>query len=220
MRTITKATKLVLLVIFTEMLVPCFAQNNKVYYYERTKVSVKGQVTAATGDGHYLAFTQYGLYECNANGSSCQRGFVKYVNSDNGRPYYAGNAYLGNDISYVFNSDYSKLNIHVGSETIYVYERRSAPSSAQALRTYEPSPGIVVPIETTSTSPESHTTPTQHHRRPCSLCHGTGREVKYQYVGGEAGSKKKWCSECGEYVRQGHYHVRCSLCHGKGYIED
>jgi len=215
----SKAVKIVLLVILAEVLIPCFAQNNKVYYYERTKKSVKGQVTAAAGDGHYLAFNQNGLYECNASGSSYGRGFVKYINSDNGHPYYSGNAYLGNDISFVFNSDYSKLNIYVGSETIYVYERRSGPSSAQALRSYESSPGNFVPIETTPTYPD-RTTPTPHHRRPCSLCKGTGREIKYQYVGGEAGSKKKWCSECGTYVRQGHYHVRCSLCHGKGYLED
>lgn len=193
---------------------------NTVYYYERVMVVANGQKTNASGDGHYLALNNNGLYECDANGSTQRCGFIKFAGNENGRYKYEGDGFLGKDLTYLFNNDYSRLNLYLWNGTIYVYARRQSPSSASAVRTYQRESAGQVYIPQSGNESTRTSTTNQKHRRTCSLCNGTGSQVKYQVVSSEVSGKKKWCSQCGQNVSYGHYHIRCTCCGGKGYIED
>ena len=126
-----------ILFLWATAVLSAFPQDNKVYYYERVKISSNGVTQKASGDGHYITINRNGLYESNANGSTMGKGFVRFKKSENGQHLYEGNAFLGRDLSYVFNSDFSRLNLWLVDGTIYVYERRNAPSSNASKRIYE-----------------------------------------------------------------------------------
>ena len=69
-----------------------------------------------------------------------------------------------------------------------------------------------------STSPdytrtETSSGTTQPNR--CGLCNGTGKID--DTVANYGITDKKWCSECGQYRINGHYHKTCPSCKGKGY---
>lgn len=49
----------------------------------------------------------------------------------------------------------------------------------------------------------------------CGTCDGTGKIE--DSVANFGITDKKWCSECGEYKTNGHYHKTCPSCKGKGY---
>ncbi len=193
---------------------------NMVYYYELEKTVTNGNQRSASGDGHYLAINSNGLYECDANGSSFGYGFVQYKNSNNGHPLFEGKAYLGRELSYVFNADYSRLNLYLGNGTIHVYTRRSSPSSESAKRIYRKEE---VPVMAVYPEPASTVTPNRPARPPreCQVCKGSGREPRWSMVGatGSVAGKKKWCDICKKDEYYGHYHVYCETCRGKGYIE-
>lgn len=196
------------------------SQNNIVYYYERVKVVKQGVQQPMSGDGHYLAINQNGLYESNITGGSMGKGFVKYINSNNGRPLYEGSAYLGQNLSYVFNSDYSRLNLHIGDGTIYVYERRNGPSSKGMERIYQSGPVVVsIPDGTPNPSTSSDTKrPEKKKYITCAYCKGTGRRT----LNTDGGIRKNqyWvtCSECGfrHLNTTLHRHVSCVYCNGTG----
>ena len=209
-----------LIVLFGAIPFIAHAQNST-YYYERVKVIKQGNQQSSSGDGHYLSINQNGLYESTASGGSMNKGFVKYVNSNNGLPLYEGSAYLGQNLSYVFNSDYSRLNLHLLDGTIYVYERRNAPSSNSAMRIYHSDP-VIGPIPEPSDNPKGHTkeTPQRQENRyiTCTYCNGTGRRLNY--VDGGLQSNQFWitCNECGmRYLNSSiHRHVKCHYCNGTG----
>jgi hypothetical protein len=203
--------------------------NNKTYYYERVKIVKNKTPQSASGDGHYLTINQNGLYESDAQGNSKRQGFVKYVNSSNNKPLYEGDAYLGKDLSYVFNSDYSRLNLYLANGTIYVYTRKSTPSSSSALREYSsPNSGVV---QTPSYSYESGTSHSNGSSRTsarpekkymqCPYCNGTGRVLYLN--SGYIYKTQYWvtCSECGQrYLNTSiHKHFTCNKCHGTGKLE-
>ena len=218
-----KINKWVILFAFVLCVVVCWAQNNRVYYYEWVKTVKNGQQTPSSGDGHYLAINSNGLYECNSNGGSMSKGFVKYVNSNNNRPYYCGNAFLGSNLSYVFNSDYSRLNLYMGDGTIYVYERRQSPSSPSAQRSYNsdvPAPGPVPgPVPAPGpTPPKPDPAPAKY--MVCPHCNGTKRLLKTG--AGYISKNQYWvtCTECGQrhLNTTPHRHVDCYYCNGTGKI--
>ena len=109
---------------------------NRTYYYERIAKVKNGNKSMDSGDGHYLTINNKILYESDENGFSKKKGTVTYMNSNNNRPMYEGTSYLGSNLSYVFNSDYSRLNIHAVDGTIYVYQRKSSPTEGM-MRVYE-----------------------------------------------------------------------------------
>ena len=194
---------------------------NQVYYYELEKTVKNGTQSSASGDGHYLAINSQGLYECEAGGSSLGYGFVHYMHSNNGYPTFQGKAYLGSDLSYVFSSDYSRLNLYLDDGTIRVYSRRSSASSASSKRVYKaPETPVYVDPGPAPAVSSSSTAPTRRSRQ-CSVCKGTGREPRWSYIGGSPGvaGKKKWCDVCHKEESYGHYHVYCSTCKGDGWID-
>ena len=206
------------------------AQNNKTYYYERVAIVKNGTKQAASGDGHYLTFNNKILYESNEKGLSKQTSSVTYINSDNNRPLYEGNTTLGNNLSYVFNSDYSRLNVRELSGTVYVYERKSNPSPSK-MRVYEThisSPVIVVDDyePASSSSVNSRTSRNRQNKKQkvtCTRCNGTKYIDKYVPSVSEFGVKKPEyydCHICGKRVAKngGHGHSTCPNCHGVGYV--
>lgn len=198
---------------------------NKVYYYERVKIVKDGKQTPSSGDGHYLAINNQILYECNESGSSMLKGRVHYINSNNDRPYYNGNAYLGNDLRYVFNSDFSRLNLFFNDGTIYVYTRKESPSSNSALRVYEShnvNNNVIIGSSYSPTIYDSNSEKKTEYKEKktmkCPYCNGTGRRLIT--TPGYLSKNQYWvtCKECG--VRHlnttGHRHVDCAYCNGTG----
>lgn len=64
----------------------------------------------------------------------------------------------------------------------------------------------------TNNNTSSNSTP---QTKKCGLCNGTGKID--DSVANFGITDKKWCSECGEYRINGHYHKTCPSCKGKGY---
>lgn len=204
---------------------------NKTYYYERVAIVKNGEKQAASGDGHYLTLNSRILYESEANGSSKGTSSVKYINSDNNMPYYEGNTALGRGLSYVFNSNYSRLNVRVPNGIIYVYERKSQPTANSRMRIYETSEGGTYiatagdhPTGQSSNKQKSSTfSPKNRQKVTCTRCNGFKYIDKYIPTVGEYGVKKPEyyiCNICNKRVAKngGHGHAPCPSCHGTGYV--
>ena len=95
-----------------------------------------GEKSPDNGDGHYLTITPKGVYESNHEGNSMGKGFLKKENEYNGYSYYSGNAFLGADLEYAFNRDYSRLNIRYSNGVILVYKATKKSDSNDLLRSY------------------------------------------------------------------------------------
>lgn len=71
-------------------------------------------------------------------------------------------------------------------------------------------------FEATSSSENNRTSASKTRQtNKCGLCNGTGKIE--DSVANFGITDKKWCSECGEYRINGHYHKTCPSCKGKGY---
>ena len=110
--------------------------SNTTYYYERVAVVTNGEKSPENGDGHYITITPKGLYESNHEGNSMGKGFLKKENESNGHSYYSGTAFLGSDLEYAFNRDYSRLNIRKPNGVILVYKATKKSDNNELLRSY------------------------------------------------------------------------------------
>lgn len=109
---------------------------NTTYYFERVAVVNNGEKSPDNGDGHYLTITPKGVYESDHEGNSMGKGFLKKVNEYNGHSYYSGNTFLGNELEYAFNKDYSRLNIRKPNGAILVYKATIKSDNDELLRSY------------------------------------------------------------------------------------
>ena len=217
--------------LFMSYLVCAYAQNNgnRTYYYELIALVKNGKRQAASGDGHYLTINKVALYESDGNGISKGKGTVYYMDTENGRPTYEGSAYLGDGLTYIFNSDFSQFNLRTFNGTTYIYQRKSTPTSSR-MRVYNEgtghSPSVSIPSnfdmsnerKATNISPSSKKAKTV-----CSTCNGTKYVNKYIPPVSELGVKRTeyyTCNICGKRVSKngGHGHKQCPDCHGTGYV--
>ena len=110
--------------------------SNTTYYFERVAVVINGEKSPDNGDGHYITITPKGIYESDHEGNSMGRGYLKKEDEYNGHSYYSGNAFLGADLEYAFNSDYSRLNIRYSNGVILIYKATKKSDSNDLLRSY------------------------------------------------------------------------------------
>ncbi len=219
-----------LMPLFIASAIQISAQNNRTFYFERVAVVQNGTKQSASGDGHYLTVNSKILYESDANGLSMGTSSVKYMNSENNRPLYEGKTALGDHLAYVFNSDFSRLNIKKLDGTVYVYERKSQPSPSK-MRVYDKDDFTPVVVKDDNTSAQggssAHTRNTQTRQQrqqvTCSRCNGTRYIDKYVPSVSEYGVKQPEyydCHICGKRVAKngGHGHATCPSCHGTGYV--
>ncbi len=200
---------------------------NQTFYFERVALIVNNQRQTATGDGHYLTINKNGLYESDSQGISKNMGFLRFVNNNNGdHPMFEGSSSLGNNISYVFNSDYSRLNIHIGNGRVYVYQRCSDNGRTSYMRHYASSSNTYAPAHvsdniTPASSSRNSSRQTQQQKVKCNICHGTGYVLGHRPSVSEYGIKVEYynCEICGKRVMRnsGHGHDRCTYCHGTGW---
>ena len=205
---------------------------NRTYYYERIAKVKNGNKSMDSGDGHYLTINNKILYESDENGFSKKKGTVTYMNSNNNRPMYEGTSYLGSNLSYVFNSDYSRLNIHAVDGTIYVYQRKSSPTEGM-MRVYESddSPYNSYSFSNTQQNNSSSNNKTisqkknrkEKEKELCHVCKGTKYVSQNIPTVCEYGIRKPVyyiCRICGKSVARnsGHGHKTCPYCKGYGYI--
>lgn len=223
-------TYYVFLFLFCVISVRAQLNSNRTYYYERVAIVKNGEKQDASGDGHYLTLNSRILYESDANGSSKGTSSVKYINSNNNMPLYEGNTVLGRELSYVFNSDYSRLNVRKMNGTVYVYERKSQPTASK-MRIYEKNEEGTYIASTTeaeqsgqpSKSRTSSSPSPKKQKVTCTRCNGTKYIDKYVPIVSEHGVKKPEyyiCNICNKRVAKngGHGHATCPSCHGTGYV--
>lgn len=221
-------------------IVYCFAQLgvNQTYYYEQiARVSKDGSKTATSGDGHYITKNNIQIYESDANGCSLRYGVLKYTNSNNGLPTYEGDSYLGRNLTYRFNADFSRLNIVLNDGTYLIYTRLNTPdnSNMRKYSTTSPKSGYVEYNPSNNEIINNVTNPGKKERNPnndyyeykCGHCNGTGRRVierqKNMSNFGIGRVERVKCNECGKvYDKNGmsHTHQICDKCNGKGKIRE
>jgi hypothetical protein len=223
--------KLVVVIIALLNVIGLYSQT---YYYERVaKIEPGGRRVADSGDGHFITFTDFGCYDSDDHGMTAQTGFRDYKKSRNGVDQFYGKSYFGNAY-YSFSSDRSRLNIDVERDgTIYVYERRTAPSQeTSSMRKYSPivvSPGVYIPfvpiwtppVMSSSSYSSSSSTSSVSGGRICTACNGNGQCTSCHGVGyhwmqtgyytGDSSYSKVDCGAC-------HSTGRCMICYGKGKI--
>lgn len=193
------------------------------YYYEKVAEVRNGAKTAASGDGHFITFTDKGCYDSDNKGFTENNGFLEYKRTANGIRNYYGDSWFGRAY-YYFSTDLGRLNVKIESSgNIYVYARKSAPAGVTKSSRRKESPIIVAPpvpmpaapVAPTFDSPSGssgkssaksrygyYTCPSCCGTGKCPICHGSGLADSY-YTGG-----KMVCPSC--------TNGRCSSCNGTG----
>ena len=183
----------------------------KTYLYKRVMIVKNGAKSKKNDDAHYITFTDKGCYESDKDGFSTNNGFVKFTKNENNLHCYYGNCSFG-AAHYYFSNDYSRLNIRVGDNITYVYQRELSGKTTASRRTARVSSssggGYVAPPPTLSSGAASTGGPSGSSSRSgsiyqvCKYCRGTGN-----------------CSSCngrGHKFGYGGYEDSCPGCNGTG----
>lgn len=216
-----------------------------IYYALTSKVQNGNQYTNVSG-GQFITFMSDICYESNIKGVGVGHGTLRLNKnySDNSFKVYIGESYWGSDATFKFKADLSVLNVILGNGDVYVYKKRTAPSSVVTCSlirkktgtntnlddrgdTFVPNYGNTTGFQnnagTSYPQKKQETTPSRRQptKHTCSLCHGQKRIVKdtYPALFGTKDYQVK-CNECGGYFMRstGHTHITCPQCHGKGYF--
>lgn len=193
------------------------------YYYEKVAEVRNGTKITASGDGHFITFTNKGCYDSDNKGFSENNGFLEYKRTENSIRNYYGDSWFGKAY-YYFSTDLGRLNIKVESSgNIYVYARRTAPAGVTKSSRCKVSPAVVAPVvpmpvtpatptfdSSAGTSGQSqnksrygyYTCPSCHGSGKCPVCHGRNLADAH-YTG-----NKMVCPSC--------TNGRCSACGGTG----
>lgn len=212
-------------------------------YYRLTKTVINGVTSSSVSGGQFLSFNGKMCYESDKEGIQVNGSRLEYKYDDNGVRVYSGNSYWGQNTTFFFTTDKSKLSVRTPSGDKYVYERCAAPSGAttcslirkeQSNDVYIAQP--VYPVgggygggysggSTTGGTTTGGSVPQQPQRRiKCSSCTNGRRVYESMYGGfsGGLGKDMRRCSECGKTYDAksiNHYHSSCNNCHGTGYID-
>ncbi len=214
MKTIIKLSTTLLIAAFTVM--GALAQT---FYYEQVAVVKNGVKTEKYGDGHFLTFSGNQVYESNSSGGSLGYGSLKFVRSEGGKSLYVGTTYLllGAELQYVFNSDRSRLNVHLDNNRILVYERKNTVSNPRQYESIHIDPVIDSSGSSSgSGNGQNGNSNGSRSRTKCSHCNGSGDDAYNTGMSGY-GTQTKWCSKCNKNVSMDHAHRRCPYCNGTGY---
>lgn len=204
----------------------CMTAGAQTYYYEKIAVVENNVKRQASGDGHFITFTQNACYDSDKDGYSEGLGKLHYEGmSQSNLHCYHGHSYFG-EAYYFFASDRSRLNIQKSDGEILVYVRKNAP--AGVTRSSRPKPNTVPPPIPVIIDPnpfedkddDHHDDDTQAEEESrygyydCPTCYGTG---KCQRCGGDGvwrnsleGLKDYMCTSCPNSSG------RCPVCDGTG----
>lgn len=200
------------------------AQNT--YLYKRVMIVKEGVRINKNDDAHYLTFTNNGCYESDKNGYSTSDKFLKFIKNENNLHCYYGSCSFGN-ANYYFSNDFSRLNIKLNDDLIYVYQRELSGRTTASLRTTSPSsngggvvfvtpPPVVGGGTSGNDSNSSHSLYTK-----CTTCNGTGvctgcngRCGEWRNTGYYIGTDTKSWIECGSCRGSG----KCAICFGRGKL--
>lgn len=192
------------------------------YYYEKVAEIKKGTKATASGDGHFITFTEKGCYDSDKRGFTENNGFLEYKYTANNIRNYYGDSWFGKAY-YYFSSDCSRLNIkQESSGTIYVYARKTAPAGVTKSSRHKTPTTIAAPTVTMPTTPTApsfdtpssnsgastqsrygyYTCPSCYGSGKCPICHGT-KLADASYTG-----TKYVCNSCTG--------GKCSACGGTG----
>lgn len=218
----------------------CFATTviaQNVSYYKMANTIKNGITSTDVSGGQFICIVGNDCCESNKFGVSVGNGLLKYckASSDEKRIVYIGSSYWGDNTTFVFNSDKSKLVVVDNHGNKYVYKRDTPPAgvtTCSLIRKQEkkaetewipgptpnpfpPQPNPYSPMPTPNPTP----TPTPNPRevrqvtKDCTACHGSGNCAncdgkKWHYgIGGAIVD----CTNCN---RTGN----CPYCGGRGKI--
>ncbi len=188
------------------------------YYYEQVAAVNNGVKTDKSGDGFFLTFSGDQVYESNSSGRSLGYGSLKFVRSEGGRSLYVGSTYLflGAELQYVFNSDRSRINVHLDNSRILVYERKNTVSNPRQYESIHIDPVIDSSGSSSGSRGQNGNSNGSRSRTKCSHCNGSGDDAYSTGMSGY-GAQTKWCSKCNKNVSMDHAHRTCPYCNGTGY---
>ena len=98
------------------------------YYYKLTKKVVNGTTSTSVSGGQYISFNEKVCYESDKKGNQVNSSRLNYKYTDNGIRVYSGCAYWGNNTTFFFTEDQSRLSVRASNGDKYVYERGTPPS--------------------------------------------------------------------------------------------
>ena len=223
--------------LFVVFNLPLYAQYAD--YYRLTKTVKEGVVSVKVSGGQFIRISGKECFETNMYGVPVGHGSLKYSKtySDQNKSVYVGSSYWGDNTTFVFNSDKSKLIVVESNGNNYVYKRSTPPAGVttcslirkpkpsgrssgdgggfvptpQPQNPYQPIPPQPTPIQDLVPQPRY-----EQRTYQCKGCHGKGRVADCD--GGVVNfGNEKYCSECGRNVPMCHVHKTCPSCHGKGY---
>lgn len=176
-----------------------FVVKAQTYYYERVSIIKNGQQYSASGDGHFITFTNDGrCFDSTNKGYNENYGIRHLTIRQNGITCYEGQSYWGR-AKYLFSSDYSRLNIRLSTGEVYVYSRKTPPTGVTESKR---APRDVV--NSAATTPAAS---------------GVSQTPSF---GGGSSSSSGGSSSSSNQSRYGYYTCpscygsgRCPICHGK-----
>lgn len=223
--------------LLTVLMLTCIvAAAQDVRYYKLSSTRIGGVTNKNVSGGQFVTFVSDICFESTSKGVGVGHGTLTHNNnySDSQFTTYQGSSYWGSSTTFKFNADKSVLNVVLDNGDIYVYKRTTPPAgvttcslirpkSNSSSSGYTPPPTYPVqqyPQQQYQYPQQQNPTPTQQQPQPqqkkiCKWCNGSRRISKED--GFSLGMEKKYCSECGQTVFQGHYHIDCPYCHGTGY---
>ncbi len=227
--------------LLTVLMLACMvASAQDVRYYKLSSTRISGVTNKNVSGGQFVTFVSDICFESTNKGIDVGHGTLTRNNNYSNSQYttYQGSSYWGSSTTFKFNADKSVLNVVLDNGDIYVYKRATPPAgattcslirqrSSSSSSGYTPPPTYQVqqypqqyPQQQYQYPQQQNPTPTQQQPQPqqkkiCKWCNGSRRISKDD--GFSLGMEKKYCSECGQTVFQGHYHIDCPYCHGTGY---
>lgn len=231
---------LLLIGLFAIISVKTTAQR-KTYYYQLEKIVNGNRVNTKVKGGQYITFLNVICYESNSQGMNVGHGTMRRKGNSNGHITYEGSSYWGNNSSFVFDADLSRMNVQNSSGDIYYYIKATPPEGEYTCSLIRengssgggggtpivtPTPiqpiqgGNVTPITPIGGHEVNPSTPSKRWKNvrrtyDCDRCHHSG---KCQTCNGKGWYQGTYgpidCPNCDGYKTG-----RCSKCHGSGTIE-
>jgi len=196
-----------------------FGHAQNTYLYKRVMIVDNGNKMNKNDDAHYITFTDQGCYESDKDGFASEDRIIKFIKDENGNHYYYGSCIFGK-ADYYFSNDYSRLNIQLENNLIYVYQREPSGTTTAQLRgdhKKSDSGGTIfyVPVPTINgdNGTSGGTSSPKSSYIKCHTCNGTGNCSSCKGKGHSSiwGEKYQKCMSCNGSGR-------CTVCHGTGRI--
>lgn len=113
------------------LVVCCVSVSSQTYYYKHTKkIYSNGTASTSVSGGQFITFQGPICFESDKKGIGVGHGIMEYhAEYSNNLKTYLGKSYWGDDTTFKFSKDLTKLNVYDENGVVYVYTRTTAPAN-------------------------------------------------------------------------------------------